>query len=74
MLLSHGQAIALHHHLTNFPENVSFETILEMIEDKKMDITIWYPFEMWNTYSFIDHIRMLSKSIDTAIVEALNNI
>jgi len=68
--LSHGQEIALNHHLTEYPIEVSFEHIIDMIKDKDEEITLWFPFEGWELDKLIAAIESLANAIDRAIVDS----
>jgi hypothetical protein len=71
--LSHGQDIALRMHLSDYPDDASFEQVLMMLEDDENDeVGIWYPFEEWDTEAFIDHLTKLSNAIDAAVIESKN--
>lgn len=72
MNLSHGQSIVLRNHLANYPEDVPFEWILEMIESGSSEVSMWHYFESWHPETFVLHLRNLARSIDSAIVEVKN--
>ena len=62
--LTKGQAISLEHHLSDFPQFTSFETILNLIFHNDILIDIWEPFESLETHILIDSIKALAESID----------
>jgi hypothetical protein len=67
--LTRGQSIALAYHLTEYPDDVAFEDILEMMEDDSNSVTIWCVFEDMNIVTLTTHIQSLSRDIDRAIAE-----
>ena len=71
-VLSHGQLIALTHHLADYPEDVAFETIIDMIEYGDEGISVWVYFEDWHRQTFTDHLKKLAHSIDKAVIESKN--
>jgi len=71
-VLSHGQSIALNHHLAGYPENVSFETVMDMIIDGDEEVDIWCYFEEWDANALTEHLTKLAHSIDKAVIESKN--
>lgn len=67
--LSHGQTIVLGQHLADYPDDVSFEDVLDMIENGDDEVTVWIYFEDWDTETFTEHLTKLANAIDKAIVE-----
>ena len=67
--LSHGQDIVLRQHLAYYPEDVSFDKIMGMVEDESEDIILWFPFENWNRVLLIEHLTRISKKIDETIIK-----
>lgn len=69
-LLSHGQEIVLRHHLADYPEDATFQDIMNMLEDCSDQVSIWFPFEDWHNLSLIEHLSKLANNIDKVIVES----
>lgn len=69
--LSHGQQIALSHHLTEYPDDVSFVEVCVMLEDQHDDVTICDAFAMWETEYLIDMMTDLASSIDNVFVDEM---
>jgi hypothetical protein len=64
-----GQSIALDYHLTEYPDNVAFEDILELMEDDVNSVTIWCVFECMDVVTLTTHIGSLARDIDRAILD-----
>lgn len=69
-MLSHGQQIVLNHHLADYPEDASFEHILDMIEEGDEEVSIWVYFEEWDGEALTSHLKKLAQSIDAAVIES----
>jgi hypothetical protein len=73
--LSHGQQIALSHHLTEYPDDVSFAEICHMLEDSDFDdcdeLVICDDFSIWETEHLIDMMTSLANDIDRVFVEEM---
>jgi hypothetical protein len=71
--LTKGQSISLDYHLTEYPDNASFDEILEMIEDDVNSVTIWCIFEEMEAITLISNISSLARDIDRAIENGKSN-
>lgn len=68
--LSHGQIIALNHHLNKYPHDLSFKEICDLFEEGSNEIDIHAEFTMWDTEYTIEKMSNLANHIDAVIVDS----
>ena len=49
----------LNNHLTEYPQDKSFEEVLTLIFDESEEVIVWEPFEDWNKKELVNHMRAL---------------
>jgi hypothetical protein len=71
-LLTIGQRIALDHVLCEWPEDLYFETILNLIAKNNHErLTVWEQLEDWDSETLYQFIKGLAENIDHALKEQL---
>jgi hypothetical protein len=61
-----AQTIAIEHFLSDFDRSMSYEKVLEAIENEDDSITVWEPFEYHDPSDVVDLITSLEYSIKDA--------
>lgn len=67
------QQFALNHYLTHYPINTDFETILSLIQDADVSITVWAPFEHYPPNEIEDFISHMAHDLEEKFI-ALSNV
>lgn len=74
-----AKEVAIRFHLSEFPEDISADEVIRMIEDcdgsyvELDDIVVWEPFEYWEPSNISDSIWNLAMDIESTITEALQD-
>jgi len=74
-MLTIGQQIALGQHLSEYPDDKSFNQIMEMLINSEDDdsVGVWTLFEDLDIKEFVSHLIDLSQMIDNEINIIKNN-
>lgn len=65
-MLTQGEMIVLNHHLTEWPDDTSFADILNLIHNQDESVSVWEPFNEWDSEYFMTHIKHIADSINIA--------
>jgi uncharacterized protein YjaG (DUF416 family) len=60
-----NEAFAIRQYLESYPENVSFEDVLQKLKTGSPDVNVWEPFEKLSSYDLANAISRLSHEIET---------
>lgn len=62
-----AENVALDFILSDYPQNLTFAEILEAIENKADTITIWQPFENFDSLNLTAELESLKTKVENAI-------
>lgn len=67
--MKQSERFALNEHLSEFPENKTFEEILELILNEDESVIIWEPFENYPAEDVIEIIVNTKEHFETVTKE-----
>jgi len=62
--MTKNQVFALDNHTCGYPDGLSFEEVLDLIEGGSEDVTIWEPFENDFPASIVEKIQDMVGGLD----------
>lgn len=60
-----SQKFALDHYLSYYPDNIDFDSVLEMIESENELVAVWEPFQYTPVNEVTEHICHMAQEIET---------
>lgn len=54
----------LSHYLVEYPDNASFDEVMELIEQESNQVVIWEPFEGYSARDVIDYIFHMAHELE----------
>lgn len=60
------EALAAGQYLSDYPENVSYAELCELILQQSDDVTVWEPFEDYPPEWVVEHMNNLQETLEDA--------
>lgn len=59
-----NEAFAIRQYLESYPENVSFEDVLQKLKTGSPEVNVWEPFEKLSSFDLANAISLLSNELE----------
>lgn len=63
VIMNKFERYSVEHYLTDYPEFLSFDEIIELIKNESDDVAVWEPFEYYSSEEIIGFILAMKRSL-----------